>query len=139
MLRRFSVGAAAAALLGICALPVAATTAGAQATSGSFTVPSASSSVVAYGNYDIVNDASVKVTVCVKEVGNAFAVGAQADAYNANYSKHAALGAVVLPGTTGRLSCSTADLAYTSHLTVYSFLASSSGSITEKSQVKTVY
>jgi len=137
MLRLFSVVlSVAAALLGMSALPASATSE--AAASGSFTVPSVSSSVQAYGSYETISAARVKVTLCTKVLNSAVEAGAEATAYNASYSQHAAISAVVLADTPSRVNCATGDLKYTAHLTLYSFLVSG-GTQIKKSPVKTVY
>jgi hypothetical protein len=138
MLRRISTVAAAAAMLGLTALPAAAATDVAHASSGTFTIPSANSSVRAWGSYDIINAHRVKVTVCAVISGNAFFVIGEAVAYNANLSQHDAIAAAVGQETPGGKSCGSTNLLYTSHLKVFTEIGAG-GKIVAKSKVKTVY
>jgi hypothetical protein len=76
--------------------------------------------VSAYGSY-AKSGARVKVTVCAKQTGKAFSVGAVADAYNSSgASKN--IGAVILTGP-GNSSCASITfLFYTAHLKVHAFI-----------------
>jgi hypothetical protein len=138
MLRRISTVAAAAAMLGLSALPAAAATSVAHASSGKFTVPSASSSVKSWGTYDIINAHRVQVTICTKITGSAFFVIGEAIAYNASLSQHDAIAAAVGQETPGGESCSHANLLYTAHLKVFTEIGSG-GRIVAKSALKTIY
>jgi hypothetical protein len=137
MLRRISTAVAAVAVLGSCALPASASTTAAHSNSGSFTVPSASSAVKGWGSYTKINAHRIKVTVCVKQTGNAYAVGAEAVAYSANYKSSGAIAAVVLPESS-RSACSTAYLFFTSHLKVHTFIGNG-GKIVKTSSVKKIF
>ena len=92
--------------------------------------------VSAYGSY-AKTGARVKVTVCAKQTGKAFSVGAVALAYNASgASKN--IGAVVLTGP-GTSSCgSITFLFYTAHLTVHAFIGSN-GTIVKTGPVLALY
>lgn len=120
--------------------PVAAHTgvAPAGAPSGTFTAPDASAAVVGWGSYTKINAHLVHVQVCAKKVGNVFAVGVEAIAYNSDYSKQGEIASVILPETPGQQACTQINLFYTAHLKVYSFLGSG-GTITKKSPLKTIY
>ncbi len=106
--------------------------------SGSFTVPSiASDNVVSgYGTY-AKSGVRVKVTVCAKQTGKAFSVGAEAIAYNSSgASKN--VGAVVLNGP-GDTECGTNTfLFYTAHLKVHAFIGTN-GTITATGPTLTLY
>lgn len=112
----------------------------AAASSGTqtFAVPAISGDnvVSAYGSY-AKTDARVKVTVCAKQTGKAFSVGAIALAYNASgASKN--IGAVVLTGP-GTSSCGTTTfLFYTAHLKVHAFIGNN-GTIVKTGPVLTLY
>jgi hypothetical protein len=139
MLHRISAVAAAAAMIGLCALPAsAATTGAAHPTKGSFTVPSAGSSIKAWGDYTVTTHA-VKVTVCAKLTGSAFFVVAEAEAYNSSGTQEGTIAAVVSQETPGRQSCSTASLRGTAHLKVFSEIGSSGGKIVAKTELKSIY
>jgi hypothetical protein len=107
--------------------------------SGSFTIPAVSSDniVSAYGSYDKTG-ARVKVTVCAKQTGSGFSVGAVAYAYNSSGdSKN--IGAVDLNGK-GDLECgSTTFLFYTAHLKVHAFIGGTNGTIAATGPTLTVY
>ncbi len=92
--------------------------------------------VSAYGS-DAKTGARVKVTVCAKQTGKAFSVGAIALAYNASgASKN--IGAVVLTGP-GTSSCGTTTfLFYTAHLKVHAFIGNK-GTIVKTGPVLTLY
>ena len=103
-----------------------------------FAVPAISGDnvVSAYGSY-AKTGARVKVTVCAKQTGKAFSVGAIALAYNASgASKN--IGAVVLTGP-GTSSCGTTTfLFYTAHLKVHAFIGNN-GTIVKTGPVLTLY
>ena len=92
--------------------------------------------VTAYGSYTKSSE-RVKVTICAKQTGTAFSVGALALAYNTSgASKN--IGAVVLTGP-GTSSCGTITfLFYTAHLKVHSFIGNH-GYITKTGPVLTLY
>lgn len=92
--------------------------------------------VSAYGSYTK-SGVRVKVTVCAKQTGKAFSVGAVADAYNSSgASKN--VGAVILTGP-GNSSCaSTTFLFYTAHLTVHAFIGTN-GTISKTGPTLTLY
>jgi hypothetical protein len=105
----------------------------------SFTVPviSGDNVVSAHGSYTKIGT-RVKVSVCAKQTGTAFAVGAVAYAYNSSgASKN--IGAVVLTGS-GTSSCvSTTFLLYTAHLKVHSFIGGDHGAISKTGPTLTLY
>jgi len=138
MLRRISTFAVAAAALGLCAMPAYASSSSAHASKGSFTAPSLSS-VKGWGSYDKINAFRVKVTVCAKRTSGDSWVGAEAYAYNSNYSQHVAIAGVVGPQTPGSQSCGTAYLLDTAHLKVFTFIGGNNGRIAKKSSLKKIY
>jgi hypothetical protein len=77
--------------------------------------------VTAYGTYAKIGTARVKVSVCAKQTGTAFSVGAEALVYNtAGSSKN--VGAVDLTGP-GDIECvNMTFLFYTAHLTIHAFI-----------------
>jgi hypothetical protein len=142
MLRRISTVAAAAAMLGLCALPAsAATTHAAHPSKGSFTVPAASSSIKASGTYQFTTYHKanvVKVTICASLTGSAFFVVAEAEGYTASGLQLGAIAATVGQETVGHKSCGTAYLRGTAHLKVFSEIGSG-GKIVAKTKLKTIY
>jgi hypothetical protein len=92
--------------------------------------------VSAYGSY-AKSGARVKVTVCAKQTGKAFSVGAVAYAYNSSgASKN--IGAVILTGP-GNSSCASITfLFYTAHLKVHAFIGTN-GSISKTGPTLTLY
>jgi hypothetical protein len=92
--------------------------------------------VSAYGSY-AKSGVRVKVTVCAKQTGKAFSVGAEAVAYNSSgASKN--VGAVVLNGP-GDTECgSITFLFYTAHLKVHAFIGTN-GSISKTGPTLTLY
>lgn len=105
-----------------------------------FTVPSipGDNVVSAYGSYTKLNAERVKVTVCAKQTGTAYSVGALALAYNtAGQSKN--VGAVVLLGP-GNTSCGTITfLFYSAHLTVHAFIGGNNGVIAKTGPSQSLY
>jgi hypothetical protein len=94
--------------------------------------------VSAYGSYSKIGTARVKVIMCAKQTGNAFAVGAIALVYNASGSSKN-LGATILAGP-GQSSCVTNTfLFYTAHLKVHAFIGGSNGYIAKTGPVLTLY
>jgi hypothetical protein len=137
MLRRISTVAAAAAMLGLCALPAAASTTAAHASTHNFTVPSASSAVKGWGSYDKLNSVRVKVMVCSQKKSGTW-VGAEAIGYNSKNKEVSAIAGVVGPQTPGQKSCGTAYMLNVAHLKVYTFIGSN-GRIVKKSSTKKIY
>jgi hypothetical protein len=143
MLRRISTVAAAAAMIGLCALPASAsTTQAAHPSEGSFTVPSAAgSSIKAWGSYSFTthdDENVVKVTVCAKLSGSVSFVVAEAEAYNSSGTQEGTVAATVGPETPGRQACGTAYLRGTAHLKVFSGIGSD-GKIVTKTKLKSIY
>ena len=105
-----------------------------------FTVPSipGDNVVSAYGSYAKIGSARVKVTMCAKQTGTAFSVGAIALVYDASgASKN--IGATILTGP-GNSSCvSNTFILYTAHLKVHAFIGGSSGTIVKTGPVLTLY
>ena len=105
-----------------------------------FTVPAipGDNIVTADGSYTKIGTARVKVTMCAKQTGTAFSVGAVAVVYNASgASKN--IGAVILTGP-GNSSCvSTTFILYTAHLKVHAFIGGSNGTIVKTGPVQTIY
>jgi hypothetical protein len=141
MLRRISTAVATAAMLGLCALPASASTSvAAHPAKGSFTIPSASSALKAWGSYSRFSASIIKVQVCIKQTGDfGDAVGVQANAYNSSGKTALAdeIGAVNLPGGAHQ-ACGTRYLRYLTHLKVHTFIGHG-GKIIKTSKVKTVY
>jgi hypothetical protein len=115
-----------------------------QATTSSgahdFTVPTipGDNVVAAHGSYTKIGTARVKVTVCATQTGTAFAVGAEALAYNAGGASQN-VGPTILTGP-GNSSCaSTTFLLYTAHLKVHAFIGGSNGLIQTTGPVLTLY
>jgi hypothetical protein len=93
--------------------------------------------VTAYGTYTKIGTARVKVSVCAKQTGTAFSVGAIALAYNSSGATKN-VGAVVLTGP-GHTECvSTTFLFYTAHLKVHAFIGNN-GTIVKTGPVETLY
>jgi len=108
--------------------------------SGSFTVPAipGDNVVTASGSYTKIGTARVRVTMCAKQTGAAFSVGAVAIVYNASGgSKN--IGATILTGP-GNSSCvSMTFILYTAHLKVHAFIGGSNGTIVKTGPVETIY
>ena len=105
-----------------------------------FTVPSipGQNVVEGYGSYEKIGTARVKVTMCAKQTGAAFSVGAEALAYTASGSSQN-LGATILTGP-GNQSCVTNTfILYTAHLKVHDFIGGSNGTIIKTGPVLTLY
>jgi hypothetical protein len=109
-----------------------------SSTSGTFTVPAASSAVDGWGSYQVINAHRIHVEVCAKKVGNVFAIGVEAIAYNSDYSQSGEIASVILPQTPGQQGCSQTYLLYTAHLKVYSFIGQG-GTITKKTPLKSIF
>ncbi len=107
---------------------------------GNFTVPAipGDNVVSAYGSYTKIGTARVKVTMCAKQTGTAFSVGAIALVYDASgASKN--IGATILTGP-GNSSCvNTTFILYTAHLKVHAFIGGSNGTIVKTGPVLTLY
>jgi hypothetical protein len=142
MLRRLSVLAvSAAAVAGLALAPALSASAAPAARHGvvNFTVPSVSRAVVAYGSYQLVNPHRLVVRICAKQTGAAFAVGAQAWSYNANYTVKHDIAAVVLRGK-GVTECGYLAFAFTTaHLQVHTFIGGNNGRIIKVGKVKKLF
>jgi hypothetical protein len=94
--------------------------------------------VSAYGSYEKIGTARVKVTMCAKQTGTAFSVGAIALVYSASGSSQN-IGATILTGP-GNSSCvSNTFILYTAHLKVHAFIGGSKGTIIKTGPVLTIY
>lgn len=105
-----------------------------------FTVPSipGDNVVSAYGSYTKIGSARVKVTMCAKQTGTAFSVGAIALVYDASGADKN-IGATILTGP-GNSSCvSNTFILYTAHLKVHAFIGGSRGTIVKTGPVLTLY
>ncbi len=105
-----------------------------------FTVPAipGNNVVSAWGSYRKLNAERVQVSICAKQTGTAFSVGALALAYNTSGATKN-LGAVVLTGP-GQTSCGTMTfLFYSAHLTVHAFIGGNNGTITTTGPVLNLY
>jgi hypothetical protein len=105
-----------------------------------FTVPSipGDNIVSGYGTYQKIGSLRLKVTMCAKQTGAAFAVGAVAVAYNsAGLTKN--VGGTVLKGP-GDTECGTITfLFYTAHLKVHDFIGGNNGYIKTTGPVLTLF
>ena len=143
MLRRISTAIGSAAVLGLCVLPATANASTHHARSGSFTIPSASSAVKAWGSWSTYNSSIIKVEVCVKKVrSTSDDIVAVAQGYSSNGKAPllGQIGANYLQGASATQACGTRYLrdSNTVHLKVYSFLGNK-GKIVKKSSVKTIW
>ncbi|HEV2253301.1 MAG TPA: hypothetical protein VGS06_08925 [Streptosporangiaceae bacterium] len=94
--------------------------------------------VSAYGSYTKIGSARVKVTMCAKQTGTAFSVGAIALVYDASGADKN-IGATILTGP-GNSSCvSNTFILYTAHLKVHAFIGGSRGTIVKTGPVLTLY
>jgi hypothetical protein len=143
MLRRFSTVAAAAAMLGLTALPAAAANAqAAHPSKGSFNVPAATSSIKAWGTYQFTTFHKanvVKVTICDQLKGSAFFVIAEAEGYTSSGKVSGLVAAAAGQETPGHKSCGTQYLHGTAHLKVFSEVFASAGKLTKKTSLKSIY
>ena len=105
-----------------------------------FTVPAIPGDdvVTAWGSYTKTGTARVKVTMCAKQTGTAFSVGAIALVYSASGSSQN-IGATILTGP-GNSSCvSNTFILYTAHLKVHAFIGGNKGTIVKTGPVLTIY
>jgi len=95
-----------------------------------FTVPSipGDNIVTAWGSYTKIGTGRVKVTMCAKQTGAAFSVGAVADVYSASGASQN-IGAVILTGPGNNTCVATTFILYTAHLKVHAFIGGSNGTI----------
>jgi len=105
-----------------------------------FTVPAISGDnvVTAYGSYSKIGTARVKVTMCAKQTGKAFSVGAIALVYSASGSSQN-IGATILTGPGNSTCVSNTFILYTAHLKVHAFIGGSNGTIVKTGPVLTIY
>jgi len=119
-----------------------ATSSPANTSSGThnFTVPGipGDNVVTAWGSYTKIGTARVKVTMCAKQTGTAFSVGAIALVYDASGASQN-IGATILTGP-GHTSCvATTFILYTAHLKVHAFIGGDNGTIVKTGPVLTIY
>jgi hypothetical protein len=105
-----------------------------------FTVPAipGDNVVTAYGSYSKIGTARVKVTMCAKQTGKAFSVGAIALVYSASGSSQN-IGATILTGPGNSTCVSNTFILYTAHLKVHAFIGGSNGTIVKTGPVLTIY
>ena len=105
-----------------------------------FTVPAipGDNVVTAYGSYAKIGTARVKVTMCAKQTGTAFSVGAIALVYSASGSSQN-IGATILTGPGNSTCVSNTFILYTAHLKVHAFIGGSNGTIVKTGPVLTIY
>jgi len=105
-----------------------------------FTVPAipGDNVVSASGSYTKIGTARVKVTMCAKQTGAAFSVGAIALVYAASGADQN-IGATILTGP-GNSSCvQNTFILYTAHLKVHAFIGGNNGTIVKTGPVLTLY
>ena len=117
-----------------------ASSSGTTTGSHSFTVPPipGENVVSAWGSYEKIGTARVKVNVCAKQTGAAFAVGAIALVYSASGSSQN-VGATDLNGTGDENCVTNTFILYTAHLKVHAFIGGSGGTIVKTGPVLTLY
>jgi hypothetical protein len=119
-----------------------ATTSSPSTSSGthSFTVPAIPGDdvVTAYGSYTKIGTARVKVTMCAKQTGAAFATGAEALVYSASGASQN-IGATLQNGPGDSACVSNTFILYTAHLKVHAFIGGSNGTIVKTGPVLTIY
>jgi hypothetical protein len=94
--------------------------------------------VTAYGSYTKIGTARVKVTMCAKQTGAAFSVGAIALVYSASGASQN-IGATILTGPGDTTCVSRTFFLYTAHLKVHAFIGGSNGTIVKTGPVLTLY
>jgi hypothetical protein len=94
--------------------------------------------VTGSGSYTKIGTARVKVTMCAKQTGSAFSVGAEALAYSASGASQN-IGATILTGPGNTTCVSTIFVLYTAHLKVHDFIGGSGGTIVKTGPVLTLY
>jgi hypothetical protein len=119
-----------------------ATSSPANTSSGTdnFTVPAipGDNVVAGWGSYTKIGTARVKVTMCAKQTGTAFSVGAVALAYSASGASQN-LGATILTGPGNTTCVTTTFILYTAHLKVHAFIGGDHGTIVKTGPVLTIY
>jgi len=108
--------------------------------SGNFTVPAipGNNVVTAWGSYKKLGTTRVQVTICAKQTGTAFSVGAIALLYSASGASRN-LGATILPEADKSACVNSTFFFYTAHLKVHAFIGGSNGTIVTTGPVLTVY
>ncbi len=140
MLRKISTLFASMAVIALCALPASASPSAAHAVAHKFTVPTIRNHniVTGWGTYTKISSARVVVTICARETGRAFAVGAVAVGSKAN-GRSTNIAAVIIQGHPGSVNCAhKVFLFYTAHLRVHTFIGAG-GKIIATSPVKKLY
>ena len=94
--------------------------------------------VSAWGSYEKIGAARVKVDVCAKQTGAAFSVGAVALVYSASGSDQN-VGATDLNGPGDQNCVTNTFILYTAHLKVHAFIGGSGGTIVKTGPVLTLY
>jgi hypothetical protein len=94
--------------------------------------------VTAYGSYTLIGTARVKVTMCAKQTGSAFSVGAIALAYDSGGATQN-IGATILTGPGNSTCVNTTFILYTAHLKVHAFIGGNNGTIIKTGPVLTLY
>ena len=117
-----------------------ATTSPTNTGSGNFTVPAipGNNVVTAWGSYKKLGTTRVQVTICAKQTGTAFSVGAIALLYSASGASRN-LGATILPEADKSACVNSTFFFYTAHLKVHAFIGGSNGTIVTTGPVLTVY
>jgi hypothetical protein len=120
--------------------PTSSSSSSSSSGTGNFTVPSISGDnvVSAYGSYEKIGTARVKVTMCAKQTGKAFSVGAIALVYSASGSSKN-IGATLLNGPGDSTCVSNTFILYTAHLKVHAFIGGSNGTIIKTGPVLSIY
>ena len=105
-----------------------------------FTVPAipGENVVSGWGSYTKIGTARVKVTMCAKQTGSAFSVGAIALAYDASGADQN-IGATILTGPGNSTCVMTTFILYTVHLKVHAFIGGNNGTIVKTGPVLTLY
>jgi hypothetical protein len=105
-----------------------------------FTVPAipGENVVSGWGSYTKIGTARVKVTMCAKQTGSAFSVGAIALAYDASGADQN-IGATILTGPGNSTCVMTTFILYTVHLKVHAFIGGSNGTIVKTGPVPPLY
>jgi len=117
-----------------------ATTSPTSTGSGNFTVPAipGNNVVTAWGSYKKIGTTRVQVTICAKQTGTAFSVGAIALLYSSSGASRN-LGATILPEADKSACVNSTFFFYTAHLKVHAFIGGSNGTIVTTGPVLTVY
>jgi hypothetical protein len=105
-----------------------------------FTVPAIPGEdvVTGWGSYTKIGTARVKVTMCAKQTGSAFSVGAIALVYDSSGASMN-IGATILNGPGNSTCVMNTFILYTDHLKVHAFIGGSNGTIVKTGPVLTIY